>query len=64
MKLVIDKNICIKCGACASIAPETFKFDWDKGEPEIIAQPKKITSQIKTAIDSCPVSAIKAIKEK
>jgi len=63
MKIVIDKNICIKCGACASIAPKTFSFDWNKGEVKVAAQPQKITSEIKTAIDGCPVKAIKVIKE-
>lgn len=59
MKVVIDKNLCINCGACASIDEEVFQFDINKGEIKIISQPKKMTENLKSAIEGCPVLAIK-----
>jgi ferredoxin len=54
---VVDKMLCISCGLCTELAPNTFKLDADDlaetynptGDPE---------SAIQEAIDSCPVEAI------
>lgn len=55
---VVDKEKCIGCGACVTIAPKTFKLD-SEGKAEVINPPGDNEKTIKEAIDSCPVEAIK-----
>jgi ferredoxin len=59
MKLNIDKNLCIGCGTCVTIAPKTFKLEID-GKAEVVVPPKDKEEVIKEAIDSCPVNAIES----
>ena len=59
MKNSIDKNLCIGCGTCVSIAPESFKLG-DDGKVEVIEPAGDDQAKIQEAIDSCPVSAIKS----
>lgn len=58
-KLIIDKNLCLGCGTCASIAPKTFRLGAD-GKAEVIEPAGDDEKTIKEAIDSCPVNAIKS----
>lgn len=54
---VVDKMLCISCGLCTELAPNTFKLDADDlaetynptGDPE---------NAIQEAVESCPVEAI------
>jgi len=64
MKIIIDENLCISCGACISIADNIFALDEKTGKAKVISQPKVINENIKMAIKSCPVNAIKIVKEK
>jgi ferredoxin len=50
----VDKDKCIGCGLCESIAPKVFEIKDGK------ARVKKdiLDSKTKDAIDSCPVEAI------
>lgn len=59
MKIIIDKKLCIGCGTCVAIAPESFKLT-DEGKAEVIEPIGDGDAKIKEAIDSCPVSAIKS----
>jgi len=59
IKVEIDKNLCIGCGACTAIAPQTFQLDSNQGKAKVVKQPKKIDETIKMAANSCPVGAIK-----
>lgn len=59
MKTSIDKNLCIGCGTCVSIAPGSFKLE-DDGKAEVIEPAGDDQSKTQEAIDSCPVSAIKS----
>lgn len=56
VKVVVDQNTCIGCGACASICPQNFEMKDGKAHVKK-AEVKKITCE-KEAADSCPVSAI------
>ena len=59
MKVKVDKEKCIGCGTCASIAPKSFKLGDDgKVEPILPAGDDKTT--LKEAVDSCPVDAIES----
>lgn len=55
MKLVVDKDKCIGCGACVAISPANFDFD-DDGLSTVIGE--EITDETRNAIDACPVYAI------
>jgi ferredoxin len=59
MKINIDKNLCIGCGTCVSIASKSFKLGID-GKAEAIEPMGDEEKIIKEAIDSCPVAAIKS----
>lgn len=56
--MTIDKNLCIGCGLCATIAPKTFKMG-DDNKAEVIDPAGDEEKTIKEAADSCPVKAIK-----
>jgi len=56
VKITVDQEKCIGCGACVSLCPKGFKLVEGKACP-IKAEVKKITCE-KEAADSCPVGAI------
>lgn len=56
MPINVDKNLCIGCGACAAICPDSFKMN-DEGKSEVIGQNNQDCAQ--NAAQSCPVQAIK-----
>ena len=59
MKVVVNKDNCIGCGACEAICPEVFQLN-DDGLSTVIND--EITSElednVKEAIEGCPTSAI------
>ena len=61
MKIKINKEKCIGCGSCVSIAPETFDFN-DDGKAEIINNEGE-NALIKEAIEYCPTAAIEIDKK-
>ena len=62
MKVKVDKNLCIGCGACQAIEPSVFELE-DDGlakaiDEEIKDEVDEITEDAKEAEQGCPVSAI------
>lgn len=57
-KILLDQNKCIGCNTCPLMDPETFEMDTSTYKAKIIKQPTKITDNIKSAIEACPVAAI------
>ena len=60
MKVKVNEEECIGCGACVSLCPEVFDFN-DEGyatakEEEII---EELSQKVIDALESCPVDAIK-----
>ena len=60
MKLVVDKDICIGCGACAAICPDVFEID-DDGLAVSVANEinEEVEEDAIDAKEGCPVNAIK-----
>jgi ferredoxin len=54
MKVKIDREKCIGCGACESLCPEAFKME--DGKAKFTGKGKE--KCIKDVVDSCPVQAI------
>ncbi len=59
MKAKVDKNKCIGCGACTSIASNVFEFD-DDGLAKAIQEEVKEEDKesVKEAEESCPTGAV------
>ena len=62
MKLKVNKDLCIGCGACQAVCPEVFEIE-DDGLATVISN---INDNVKEdAIDAkegCPTSAIEEVK--
>lgn len=54
-KIILDKERCLGCGACCSIAEENFTFD-DEGKASLIND--TITDNAIEASTMCPTGAI------
>ncbi len=61
MKVIVNQDACIGCGACTSICEEAFEIDAGNGlstckiKGEI---PVELEQSVKDAMDSCPTGAI------
>lgn len=59
MKVNVNKDACIGCGACAAICPDVFEMD-DEGlsTVKVDTVDSGAEEDAKEAIESCPTSAI------
>jgi ferredoxin len=57
-KIVVDKETCIGCGTCVSIAPDYFDLGSDGKSFVIKEYNEKDKDQIEEAKNNCPVGAI------
>ncbi|MFZ2258540.1 MAG: ferredoxin [Clostridiaceae bacterium] len=56
MNPVVDQDLCIGCGLCASIAPDIFEMNDEGKAIALVAETSDSAAQ--EAADSCPVGAI------
>ena len=59
LKVKVNKDACIGCGACAAICPDVFEIDDDglsKAKEETVKEENK--DEVQDAADSCPTAAI------
>ena len=63
MKLKVDKDICIGCGACGAIAPDVFEMD-DEGLATLVVDeiPEEVCEDAIDAKEGCPTDAIEEVK--
>lgn len=64
MKVKVNQEACIGCGACEAISDEIFKIN-DAGLSEVIS-PEVSEDKVelaKEAIESCPTAAIEEVSE-
>ena len=59
MKVKVNKDACIGCGACAAICDEVFEIN-DEGlrEAKIEEVKEELQDEVRDAADSCPTGAI------
>jgi ferredoxin len=55
MSVKVNQDLCIGCGACASLCPDVFKLG-ESGKSEVIGHDNVACA--KNAAESCPVQAI------
>lgn len=56
-KVTVDQNLCIGCGACASLCPEAFELN-SEGKSQFIGKGDE-DCDFEMVAGSCPVAAIK-----
>ncbi len=64
MKVVVNRDNCIGCGACAGICPEVFEID-DEGLSKVICNDfsKVNETELSDAVEGCPTGAIEKNEE-
>ncbi|MBR2828686.1 MAG: ferredoxin [Bacilli bacterium] len=59
MKVKVNQDACIGCGACLSIAEDLFELNEDGlSHAKVEEVPEDKQDQAKEAIESCPTGAI------
>lgn len=62
MKVRVDAELCIACGACISLVPEVY--DWDEdGKAQAIDEEVStdLEDETREALESCPTEAIEEV---
>jgi len=71
LRIRIDRDTCIGCGACAALAPDIFELNRDDGKAQVTEKfrlagdpavgeiPEEAEGDAKSAAEGCPVGAIK-----
>ncbi|MFA6106419.1 MAG: ferredoxin [Patescibacteria group bacterium] len=57
MTIKVDRDNCIRCGACERLCPEVFRLD---EEGLAVVTKEEPTGGLDEAIDACPTGAITA----
>lgn len=57
-KISVDQDLCVGCGACASLCPEAFELN-SEGKSEFIGNTEDADCDFGVVAGSCPVGAIK-----
>ena len=59
MKVKVNKDACIGCGACAAICDDVFEIN-DEGlsEAKVEEVKEELQDEVRDAADSCPTGAI------
>lgn len=59
MRAFVDKDTCISCGLCASLAPDVFRMDEEDKAEAFTDTDAGNQDSVDEAIASCPVEAIR-----
>ena len=58
-KLTVNKDACIRCGACVSMVPKVFEFgDDDRAQVKVDIIPDDLREETMDAVAGCPTDAI------
>jgi ferredoxin len=58
MKIRVDEETCIGCGACESVCPDVFYLEEEKAKIKGGVNYDAFKDQIQEAVTSCPVECI------
>lgn len=59
MRVKVDQELCISCGACIDVCPEVFEWNEDDKAQSIVEEvPADVEDQANEALESCPTDAI------
>lgn len=59
MRVEVDQELCISCGACIDTCPEVFEWNDDEKAHSIVEEvPPELEEQVHEAVENCPTSAI------
>ncbi|NLJ76493.1 MAG: ferredoxin [Peptococcaceae bacterium] len=59
MRVTVDQELCISCGACIDVCPEVFDWnDDDKAHSIADEVPEELEDEAREALESCPTEAI------
>jgi ferredoxin len=58
MKVKVDEETCVGCGACVDICSEVFEMDEDVAVTKIEDVPADLQDSCNEAAEACPVEAI------
>lgn len=62
MKAIVDKDVCIGCGACTGVCPEVFDIEDDGLAVAIEGDvAPELEDAVNEAVETCPVDAISTI---
>lgn len=63
LQVVIDKDVCVACGACVLAGPDVFDQNEDGQAIMIVDEPdESLRDQIEESIDACPVQALSLVE--
>ena len=63
MKMTVDKNACIGCGACVGTCDKVFGFDDNYAEVIVDEITEDLKEDAMDALEGCPVDAISIVDE-
>lgn len=64
MKVKVNKDLCMGCGACQAIAADVFEIDDDGlATTKVDEVSEDIKEDVIDALEGCPTSAIEEISE-
>ena len=64
MKLKVNKDLCIGCGACQAVCPEVFEIEDDGFAGVIVDEVKEeLKEDAIDAKEGCPTGAIEEVKD-
>jgi len=58
VKAIVDQDLCIGCGMCASICPEVFEMADDGLAKAVSEVTPELEASAQEAAESCPTEAI------
>ena len=59
MKIKVNQEACIGCGACVASAEDLFDFNEDGiSQPKVEEVPEEKKAEAQDAVDTCPTGAI------
>lgn len=63
MKVTVNQDMCISCGACEAICPNVFEIGDEGAEVKADVVPEEEIENATDALEGCPVSAISEVEE-